>query len=154
MRTCITSALAAIIFLVAGCSIGIKPDSLDSPHIKFEVPMGYQESYRRAETFARQCHTSTNYLLKTSFNVSGTLFTDNRSGVVHINLPRAGGDLEVIKIRSINDKLSEILITVWGVGIWDKKELLAAKESILSGTPTCRPDDFDRKETNPTNRGE
>ena len=113
--------------------------------------MGYQEAYRRADNFARQCHTTTNYFLKTSFNVSGDLFTDNRSGVVRINLPNSGGDLEVIKIRSINDKLSEILITVWDVGIWDKKEMLAAKESILSGTPTCRMDDYTLgKELTPT----
>jgi hypothetical protein len=137
MRTYITLIIYSIIFLVAGCSIGINTDSTDYPYIKFAVPTGYQEAYRRAEIFARQCHTSTNPF-KGSFNVSGNLFTDNHSGVVRINLPSAGRDLEIIKIRSINDNLSEITIIVWGVGIWDEKEMLAAKQSILTGTPTCK----------------
>jgi hypothetical protein len=137
MRIGITLTLVSILFLFTGCSVGIKADSSDYPHIQFKAQIGYQEAYRRAEAFARHCHTSTNPL-KASFNVGGNLFTDIHSGIFRINLANVGRDLEIIKIRSINDNISETTITVWGVGIWDEKEMLAAKQSILTGTLTCK----------------
>jgi hypothetical protein len=126
----------ALCFTV-GCSVGIKPDSGEYPHVQFTANVGYQEAYRRADTFARHCHTSTN-LFKGSFNVDGNLFTDNKSGVVRVNLPRAGRDLELINIQSNGASSSTVKVTVWGVGIWDEQELQAAKQAILSGTPTCK----------------
>jgi hypothetical protein len=130
--------VAALAFcFITGCSVGIKPDSGKYPHIEFTVNVGYQEAYRRADTFARHCHTSTS-VFKGSFNVGGNLFTDNKSGVVRVNLPRAGRDLELIDIQSSGNGSSTVKVTVWGVGIWDEQEMQAAKHSILSDIPTCK----------------
>lgn len=132
--------LAAVAVLwLAGCSVGIREDGSNAIRRSFAAPVTYQEAYRRADAYARHCRTS-NSLWKGSFNVDGDLFTDTQKGVVRINMPNGGRDLERIDIAAAGGASSEVGITAWGVGVWDEREVAAAKASILTGTPTCRKD--------------
>jgi len=122
--------------LLAGCSVGIKDGDVGSLKAQFSAPVTYQEAYRRAGAYARHCRTSTN-ILRESFDVGGDLFTDTEKGVVRISAPGTGKDLERIDIAKDGDGAS-VTVTAWGTGIWDEREMEAAKQSIVTGTPTCR----------------
>lgn len=130
--------LALALVLLGGCSIGIREDNSNSISETFTTPVTYQEAYRRAESFARHCHTSNHYMWQGSFNVAGDLFVDNTTGVVRVNLPNAGRDEERIEITSAGDSAATVLVRAWGIGIWDQRELAAAKQSIETGKLVCR----------------
>lgn len=129
--------MAIPLLVLAGCSIGIKDDGANAIRTNFKVDATYQETFRRADAFAHRCHTSTNPLLA-SFNVAGNLYADNKSGVVRINLPTSGKDLERIELAESKNGGTDVSLTAWGVGMWDQRELAAARQSIESGTPSCR----------------
>jgi hypothetical protein len=133
---CVSVLVAAM--LVAGCSVGIKDDGQGALKTSFKAPVNYQEAYRRADTYARHCRTS-NSMWKGSFNVDGDVFTDTKKGVVRINMPNAGRDLERIEIEDSMGQ-SNVSVTAWGVGLWDDREIAAAKASIMTGVPVCRKD--------------
>lgn len=135
----IRNMVAGICALVAlsACTLGIKDDASNAIHDSFHVGISYQEAYRRADAFARQCHTSTN-ALRGSFNVSGNLYTDSQAGEVRINLPSYGKDLETIRVVAAANGGADVAVSVWGHGMWDVGELAAVRSSIESGQPTCR----------------
>lgn len=124
-------ASVALIFGLGGCAFGISNDGTD-PTQTFEVPMPYQETYRRADGYPRHCLQLPDQI------VTGNLYHDTKSGVVRVNSPASGKPLEVFDIKELADGRSEVTITVWGVGIWDEGELQAARTSIETGKNTCR----------------
>jgi hypothetical protein len=129
--------IALALITLSGCTLGIKEDGSNALHDSFHVAATYQETFRRADAFARHCHTSTN-MLASSFNVSGNLYTDKQAGEVRINVPSAGRDLEIIKISAAQDGGSNVSVDTWDRNMWDEREMAAARRSIESGTPSCR----------------
>jgi hypothetical protein len=129
--------IALALLALSGCTLGIKEDGSNALHDSFHVDATYQETFRRADAFARHCHTSTN-MLAASFNVSGNLYTDKQAGEVRVNLPSAGRDLEIIRVAASADGGASVSVDVWNRNRWDERELAAARRSIESGTPTCR----------------
>lgn len=127
--------LMGIIAALSGCSVGIKPDH-SSPSMRFVAPVNYQEAFRRADNYARTCHTSRSFM-RGSFDVTGNLYTDNQTGVVHITAGRIGTDLERIDIAAEGQQQAKVTVTVWGTGIWDDSEIEAVKYSVQTGTPIC-----------------
>jgi len=130
-------AAMGLLLLVAGCAMGIREDGRGAAHDAFHAPLTYQQAYRRADAYARHCHANTSWF-SGSFNVNGNLYTDNHTGVVHVTAAAAGGDLERIEVAEARDGGSDITVTVWNAGIWDARELAAARASIETGTLTCR----------------
>lgn len=128
--------IIALIWL-SGCSLGIRDDGSNAIHASSHALITYQEAYRRADAYARHCRTSTNWF-KGSFDVNGNLYSDNRTGVVHISMPANGKDLERIEIAASKHGGSDVTVTAWGVGVWDAREVAAARTSIETGTPICR----------------
>lgn len=133
------ASMVIALAVISGCSAGIKDGGQGAVRISFSTSITYQEAYRRADAYARHCHTS-NSLWKGSFNVGGDLYSDTGKGIVRINMPQAGRDLERIEISSTGPSSSDVAITAWGVGIWDEREMAAAEASILTGKPVCRKD--------------
>lgn len=133
------NAFLGVVVAVAlnGCALGIKEDGSNALHDSFHVDATYQEAFRRADAFARHCHTSTN-LLASSFNVSGNLYTDKQFGEVRINVPSAGRDLEIIKVSAAQGGGSNVSVATWDRNVWDAREMAAVRKSIESGTPSCR----------------
>jgi len=125
-------------FLVAlalsGCVHGLTGSDTESnrPSATFMAPVGYQEAYRRLDRWARQCHTSS---LIESPNIQGNLYTDK---------PQADFRIAVNGVTGLLANLTEsadgtsVKMLVWGHGIWDEKELKAAKNAIVEGSTTCR----------------
>ena len=127
-------ALAAL--GLAGCAFGIKEDATNAAVTRFTLPVSYQVAYHRAEAFARHCHMSDS-MWSGSMNVDADLFTETKTGVVHINMPGGGRDLERIEITAVGDA-SNIALNTWKVGVWDEIEIMAARKSMTEGTPVCR----------------
>ena len=132
------AALATAISLLSACSVGIKPGDAGAIKETFHVDTPYQETYRRADTFARICHSSNNSVWKPSFNVTGNLYTDQQKGVLHVSPEALATDVERIDIISAPSGGTDVVVTVWGMHQWDQGEVEAAHRSIGSGKPICR----------------
>lgn len=134
IQNCVS--IIALTLALGGCAIGIKEGSSRTIIGTFTVDVSYQETYRRAEAFERQCHTSTG--LNGSFSVSGNVYTDKSLAELRVaSKNEFGGDLTQISIEQKGEG-SEVSVKLWGVGIWDDRELRALKESITSGSVICR----------------
>lgn len=125
--------VAATAVLLAGCTVGIKKGVPGYPTDTFTVPITYQEAHRRAEAQPRECQQLPDMV------VTGAVYTDNQTAVVRLNGAGSGLPLEEVEIEAIGPKQARITITVWGVGLWDKHEIAAMRQSIETGTPFCRP---------------
>lgn len=139
MRLIVCTFVAASLLAIAGCAMGIKENGQGAVRDSFHAPITYQEAYRRADAYARHCRTSTNWF-KGSFQVDGNLYADNQTGVIHITAHGPGKDLERIEIAAAKNGGSDVTVTAWGIGIWDAREIAAARQSIETGTPVCRGD--------------
>lgn len=128
-----TMRLLAILGVVvlAGCS-GIDPGKT-YPTETFVAPITYQEACRRAQNHARTCLSV--------YEVSGDLFTDNRTGIVRVQIPKftyTGNESMQFKVAQESDQSTKIEIVVDGVGVFDQRQLVAARKTIETGNPACR----------------
>lgn len=127
------ATLSIAVLTLNGCAISI---SDDSPSITVDSKASYQDAYRRADAFARTCHSEGNPLAG-SFIVSGNLYSDNQTGVVRIQHSSFGKDLMRTEIAATPTG-SRSVIRVAGAGMWDERELQAISGAIRTGTITCR----------------
>jgi len=72
--------------------------------------------------------------------VNGSVYTDNQTAVVRFSSSGATAPLERVDIKSTGVNQSQITVTVWGVGIWDKYELSAMRKTLETGKIACRGD--------------
>lgn len=124
------AALVAV--ALAGCSVGMQPGG-QYPKMSFSAPVSYQEAYRRADAQGRACPRNA--------DVTGDLFSDNRTGVVRFRLTGGGmdaGDLARVDISERPEGGSEIQISYQDKGGWDKGFADAMRQSIESGSSVCR----------------
>jgi len=70
--------------------------------------------------------------------VSGNLYTDKKTGILRVNTPRWGNDLERVEISAIDARSSSVTITVFGKYQWDKEGIQALRKSIETGRTVCR----------------
>ena len=116
------------VLLLAGC-IGI--DSKSSPKNTFTVDVSFEEVYRRAYAQAEYCwRTDTGYPLGGGINQAA------KTSQVYVT-GDLGGRLGQVDAIARADQSSEVTITVWGVGAWGPEALLAMKEVVQFGVPTC-----------------
>lgn len=123
-----------IAIVLSGCITGI---TKSSPSMTIETDTTYQEAYRRADAFARECHSGAGGPLLGSFTVSGNLYSDNSTGVVRVQHPSATGDLLRVDIRATSTG-STAVAWVAGIGMWDQRELEALAASMRTGKVGCR----------------
>lgn len=124
-------------FQIGGCSTSknfIQPDS--HRQISFSTTVGYQEAYRRADTFGRQCHGTTGHGMWNA-EVSGNVYTDNQTAVLHLRQEAfVGKDFERFEIKG-TPAGSDVTILTATNGGWDSHELKVARMSIETGNITC-----------------
>jgi hypothetical protein len=105
----------------------------------FNVPLTYEEAYRRASAYATACRTSKTFSFsRPSWMVRSELFDDDRQGFVHITSKPFGPDLERIDINAIDASASSIRVSVRNSPTWDQLEMDAARQSIETGRFVCR----------------
>lgn len=122
--------LLAAVFL-AGCS-GIEPGK-SYPTETFTVPVTYQEAYRRAQAHSHECLST--------FDTNGDLYTDNRTGVIRVSIPKfmyTGRESLKVEVAEKSSDSATVTATVDDVGVFDQRQIQALKTTIESGTPTCR----------------
>lgn len=128
------AALVASVLTLSGCITGV---TKSSPSRSIDASITYQEAYRRADAFARTCHSDAGGPLIGSFMVSGNLYSDNQTGVVRVRHPSASGDLMRVEIESATNGSSS-LAWVAGIGMWDQRQLDAITKAIQTGEIVCR----------------
>lgn len=118
-----------IAIMLAGCALGIQPGK-EYPSETFMAPITYQEAYRRADAQPRQCFAP--------LTTSGNLFTDNKTGVIHVtaSIPPYGGESMNVHIAQEKDE-AKITVTVWGHGWFDQRQIDAMRETVMTGVVVC-----------------
>jgi len=136
-RIAIVVLAGAVTLGLAGCATShnfIQPDS--HRQVAFSTPISYQEAYRRADAFARQCHSTSGHRMWNG-NVSGSIFTDDQSAVVHVSSQAiSNADFERFEINGTPNG-SDVQILTATNGGWDQHELQVARMSIETGRVTC-----------------
>lgn len=105
----------------------------------FNVPLSYQEAYRRADAYAHACRTSKSFSLsRPSSVVRSNLSEDDHEGFVHISSKPFGPDLERIDVNAAGASTSSIRVMARNSATWDQLELDSVRRSIETGLPVCR----------------
>jgi|GEM_PF-6623467 len=124
--------LTALILTITGCSTGIVKGSGDYPTETFVAPVSYQAVHRNAENQARHCRQMAD------MTVTGSIYTDNQTSNLRISLPGSGLPVAEIEAEAMGADQSRVTVTVWGLGVWDDRQIAAIRKSIESGEPVCR----------------
>lgn len=132
MKVILWSALVCT--TLAGCAIShnfIQPDS--RRELVFSTSVAYQEAYRRADAFGRQCHASSGHGMWNA-DVTGNIYTDNKTAVVHLR--QESKDFERFEIEGTPSGSNVTILTATNGG-WNKHEMKVARRSIQTGHITC-----------------
>lgn len=127
------AAVAALAVGVAGCATDIAPQGGRAITDSFEVAVGYQEAWRRADAQMRQCLRGEN-----GHAVRGGADTTARTAVAEVITRFSSSPLVQANIQAQGDKRASVNLAAWNVGVWNEEGLAALRESIEFGTPTCR----------------
>ncbi|ARP91148.1 hypothetical protein CAL14_13315 [Bordetella genomosp. 9] len=131
--------MAASLLMLAGCAAGIEPGG-DYPSVTFDVSAPYDAAYRRASEFVRVCHTEREYRYGLRYGDNHSV--DEKFATTRIEvfkLPEPTRHLEIIETKPNTKVTSTVTVTVVGAAPWDAQELAAARQSIQTATPVCRP---------------
>jgi len=124
-----TPALAMILAVLSGCT-GISPGRSPSETYTFAVP--YEQAYKMAIAMSDQCLRSV-----TQYPVVSTINRQSRTAQVAVSGLLEKAHYSQVDIRALDDKRSEVKITMWGESIWGHEAILAMRDSIQFGVPTC-----------------
>jgi hypothetical protein len=130
--------MLAALLILGGCASGIEPGG-QFPSETFDVSTPYQAAFRRASEFVRVCHVDPEHPYGVQYRDASTL--DEQFGTAQIavyKVPEPTVRLEVFEFKPKGKVDSTVTVTVLGKGLWDAREIAAAKQSIQSATPTCR----------------
>lgn len=134
MRWMIMLAVVAL----SGCAVGIQPEG-EYPSETFTAPVSFQEAYRRADAQPRECVPN--------MTITGNLFTDNNTGIVRVTMPSySGSDLVRVNLKQITNNNTEVTVTASDNGVFDKGQVIAMKQSILTGKTSCRSPKYNKFE--------
>lgn len=133
------SLLLAALMVLGGCASGIEPGG-SFPNDTFDVNTPYDAALRRAAEFVRVCHTQPEHPYGVQYGANHKLDEKFAVGVIQVyRVPEPTVLLEVIEVKPKGKTDATATVTVLGSEQWDAKELAAARQSIQSATPTCRP---------------
>ena len=124
-----TPALAMILAVLSGCT-GISPGRSPSETYTFAVP--YEQAYKMAIAMSDQCLRSV-----TQYPVVSTINRQSRTAQVAVSGLLEKAHYSQVDIRALDDKRSEVKITMWGESIWGHEAIWAMRDSIQFGVPTC-----------------
>lgn len=122
-------ALAMILAVLSGCT-GISPGRSPSETHTFAVP--YEQAYKMAIAMSEQCLRSV-----TQYPVVSTINRQTRTAQVAVTGLLEKAHYSQVDIRALDDKRTEVRITMWGESIWGHEAILAMRDSIQFGVPTC-----------------
>lgn len=148
--------------LLAGCaSKGLMESDAKGLSDSFSVSTDYESVYRRAQQYVRVCHVQRphRYVEYASIrdgdqspddSIFGLFDTQRANeqqkykdmGRIRVfKVGEAAKVLELIEARgeSVSPVSTRVTVSVLGTDIWDKAELAAARQSIETATPVCRP---------------
>ena len=124
-------------FALSGCATSrnfIQPDS--HRQAVFSTSVGYQEVYRRADAFARQCHSTANHRMWNA-EITGNIYTDNQTAVIHVRQEAfVGKDFERFEIKGTPSGSDVTILTATNGG-WNKHEMKVARMSVETGHINC-----------------
>lgn len=129
MMRMVTLALAMILGVLSGCT-GISPGRSPSETYTFTVP--YEQAYRMAIAMSEQCLRSV-----TQYPVVSTINRQSKTAQVAVTGLFDKAHYSQVDIRAIDDKRTEVKIAMWGESIWGNEAILAMRDSIQFGVPTC-----------------
>ena len=122
-------ALAMILGVLTGCT-GISPGR--SPSETYTFPVPYEQAYKMAIAMSEQCLRSV-----TQYPVVSTINRQTRTAQVAVTGLLEKAHYSQVDIRALDDKRTEVRITMWGESIWGHEAILAMRDSIQFGVPTC-----------------
>jgi len=118
-----------VVSILAGCG-GITSDS--APNATFIVKVNYKDVFERAKAQAERCWRSeTNYPVVAELNVA------QRNAIVYVTGLMGSTRMAQLVARAVDDNATEVKVTVNGASIWNKSAVLAMKEVVEFGAPTC-----------------
>ncbi|ANN66407.1 BPTD_2524 family lipoprotein [Bordetella bronchialis] len=130
--------LLAVLVCLGGCASGIESGG-NFPSDTFDVSTPYDAAFRRAGEFVRVCHTEREYPYGVQYRDSQKLDEQFAVGRIAIfKVPEPTVHLETMEIKPKGKMDATVTVTVLGKGMWDSRELAAARRSIQSATPVCR----------------
>lgn len=124
-----TPALAMLLGVLSGCT-GISPGRSPSETYTFAVP--YEQAYKMAIAMSEQCLRAV-----TQYPVVSTINRQARTAQVAVTGLLEKAHYSQVDIRALDDKRTEVRITMWGESIWGHEAILAMRDSIQFGVPTC-----------------
>lgn len=149
--------------LLAGCaSSGLMEKNAKALSETFSVPTDYESVYRRAQEYVRVCHKSRRHPFGVTYDsirdadqapddsIFGLLDTQRATeqhkykDMGRIRVFKVGEEAKILQLfeargESVSPVSTRVTVSVLGSGVWDKAELAAARQSIETATPVCRP---------------
>jgi len=126
-------AAGTIVLALSACSVGIGAGN-DSPTARFQVPVSYQEAYRRAVAQAEEClRGAGNYQVRGSVNEPGG------SARMYVQAPVTDARMVQVDVQSLEPRRADVTVTMWGRNIWDERAVRAMRQAIEFGYASCWP---------------
>jgi len=129
----------------------------------FVVDTDVDSTYRRALEYTRVCDISRTHPYGQTYSIARDNDPSSDDGLFgfgsddsakknkptqtalgRIRIFKVGEEAKILELieaksESIEPVTTRVTVTVLGTGIWDQAELAAARKSIQSATPACRP---------------
>jgi len=106
----------------------------------FAVQADVQAAHRRAGEFVRVCHEQRAHPYGVTYLSHQNLGEKGAPNEIQVyKKTEPAKILEIIRAQSDGPATSNVTVLVLGEGLWDEAEIQAAKTSIQSATPVCRP---------------
>lgn len=140
MRVLSLTGLAVAVALSGCASKGLLSGDPPGATETFAVQADVQAAHRRASEFVRVCHEQRAHpygVVYMSHKSLGEKGAPNETRVYKKTEPAK--ILEIIRAQSDSLTTSTVTVMVLGEAPWDEAEIQAAKTSIQSATPVCRP---------------
>jgi hypothetical protein len=126
---------------LSGCaSQGLMSGDAPGASETFLVQADVQAAHRRAGEYVRVCHEQRAYpygVVYQSHQSIGEKGLPNQIRIYKQTEPAK--ILEIINAQTEGPATATVTVMVLGEGMWDEAEVQAAKQSIQTATPVCRP---------------
>ncbi|OZI51414.1 BPTD_2524 family lipoprotein [Bordetella genomosp. 4] len=140
MRTLGLAGLTIAVVLSGCASKGLLSGDPPGATETFPVQADVQAAHRRAGEYVRVCHNERAYPYGVVYQSHQSLGEKGAPNEIRIfKQTEPAKILEIIRAQSDGPNTSNVTVMVLGEGQWDQAEIEAAKASIQSATPVCRP---------------
>ncbi|CAM4153873.1 BPTD_2524 family lipoprotein [Bordetella muralis] len=142
MRTLGLAGLTMAVVLSGCASKGLLSGDPPGATETFSVQADVQAAHRRAGEYVRVCHEERAHPYGVVYQSHQSLGEKGAPNEIQIfKQTEPAKILEIIRAQSQSDSpnASNVTVMVLGEGQWDQAEIQAARASIQSATPVCRP---------------